>query len=244
MRSHDALALAQNLSHPPSKGYASLAAIFLHQFHQEGPAAQRLAEAITALASEHGLPQWLAWGTIMRGWALAAQGQTEEGIVQMGQGLAASQTIGVVFFRPYFLALLAETYGKVGRVEEGLTVLAEALELVDKTGERMWEAELYRLKGELSLQSEHIKASRNTSAVRNLEEEAEECFHKAIAIARQQRAKSLELRAVMSASRLWQHHGKRKEAHEMLADIYNWFTEGFDTADLKDAKALLDELSA
>jgi predicted ATPase len=139
--------------------------------------------------------------------------------------------------RPHFLALLAEAYGKARQAEEGLTVLAEALAAVNKTGERYYEAELHRLKGELTLQA------KDQSLRSQVEEEAEACFHKAIEIARQQQAKSLELRAVMSLSRLWQQQGKKQEAHQMLADIYGWFTEGFDTKDLEDAKTLLQELA-
>jgi len=151
---------------------------------------------------------------------------------------------------PYGLFLLAEAYGKTGQIEEGLTVLTEALAVVDKTGERWREAELYRLKGELTLQKFHVSGSKFQvadsleSSVRRLESEAEECFWKAIEIARRQQAKSLELRAVMSLSRLWQQQGKREEARRMLAEIYGWFTEGFDTKDLQEAEALLKELSS
>ena len=132
--------------------------------------------------------------------------------------------------------MLAEAYGKVGQTEEGLSLLAEALALVDKTGERYPEAELYRLKGELTLQSE-------IQELESRAREAEACFHKAIEIARKQQAKSLELRAVMSLSRLWQQQGKYHEAHRMLSELYDWFTEGFDMKDLQEAKALLDELA-
>ena len=132
--------------------------------------------------------------------------------------------------------MLAEAYGKVGQTEEGLSLMAEALALVDKTGERYPEAELYRLKGELTLQST-VPGPKS-----KVEEEAEACFLKALEIARKQQAKSLELRAVMSLSRLWQQQGKREEARQMLAEIYGWFTEGFDTKDLREAKALLEEL--
>ena len=134
---------------------------------------------------------------------------------------------------PYFLTLLAEAYGKAGQAEEGLTALAEALALVNKTGEHCYEAELYRLKGELLL------AARRTGACA----EAETCFHQALDVARRQQAKSLELRAAMSLARLWQRQGKRDEAHQLLAEVYGWFTEGFDTADLQEAKALLAELT-
>jgi predicted ATPase len=136
------------------------------------------------------------------------------------------------------LTQLAETYGKVGHAEEGLTLLAEGLALVDKTGERAYEAELYRLKGELTLAQSSIQSLASSG-----QKEAEDCFRKATEIARKQQAKSLELRAVMSLSRLWQEQGKKEEARQMLAEIYGWFTEGFDTTDLKDAKALLDNLS-
>jgi predicted ATPase len=150
--------------------------------------------------------------------------------------------------RPYFLTLLAEAYGKAGQEEEGLKALAEALSLVDKTGARVCEARLYRVKGELILQKFNVHGStfkvENThTAFPNPQLEAEECFHKAIEIARKQRAKSLELRATMSLARLWRSHGKRNEAHQMLSDIYNWFTEGFDTKDLQEAKALLTALT-
>jgi predicted ATPase len=117
-----------------------------------------------------------------------------------------------------------------------LTALGEALTVVDRTGERMYEAELYRLKGQLTLQSERQRPEGRAR-------EAEACFEKAITVARRQSAKSLELRAVMSLSRLWQQQGKRAEAQQMLAEIYGWFTEGFDTKDLQEAKALLGELA-
>ena len=168
----------------------------------------------------------------MRGWALTAQGEGAEGIAQMRQGLVAYRATGAELHRPYFLSLLAEAYGKVGQPEEGLTVLVEALATVDNTGERNWEAELHRRKGELLLMQQGQKVG-----------EAEECFRKALDTARRQQAKSLELRAAMSLSRLWQQQGKQEEARQMLAEIYGWFTEGFDTADLQEAKALLEELA-
>ena len=189
----------------------------------------------------------LALGTILRGWALAEQGQGEEGIAQMRQGWPPGGPTGQSM-QPYFLALLAEAYGKVGQTEEGLTVLAEALAMVDKTGERYYEAELYRLKGELTLQklpgvSSQLPVPKPQPPIPDPQAEAEECFLKAIEIARRQQAKSLELRAAMSLSRLWQQQGKQNEAHEMLSEVYNWFTEGFDTKDLQEAKALLAELT-
>jgi predicted ATPase len=150
----------------------------------------------------------------------------------MLQGLAAFQATGMRLQYPHFLALLAEAYGKAGQAEEGLSVLAEALALVEETGERYYGAELYRLKGELLLMQGD-----------EAESEAEASFHKAIEVARRQQAKSWELRATMSLCRLWQRQGKREEARQRLAEVYGWFTEGFDTPDLQEAKALLEELS-
>ena len=136
----------------------------------------------------------------------------------------------------YYLALLAEMEGKAGQAEEGLDVLLEALELCNRRGDRWYEAELYRLKGELTLQS---PGERPESAVQH---EAEACFHKALEIAAQQTAKSWELRAATSLARLWRQQGRQAEARQLLGEIYNWFTEGFDTKDLQQAKALLEEL--
>src|SRR5262249_55803537 len=151
---------------------------------------------------------------------------------QIHQGLRAFRATGAEISRPHWLALLAEGHGTRGQPEAGLMALAEALTLTDTTGERWYEPELHRLKGELLLQQKFDNQA-----------EAETCFQQAISIAQSQHAKSWELRASTSLARLWQHQGKHQEAHDLLAAVYNWFTEGFDTADLKEAKALLDELS-
>jgi predicted ATPase len=230
-RSHEAITLAQELSHPLSLAAALDYAAFVHQYRRERHATQERAETGIALSREKGFPQFVALGMSMRGWALAMQEQGEEGIAQLHQGLAAFRAVGTELGRSRNLALLAEAYGEVGQTEEGLTVLAEALAVVDKTGERYWEAEMHRLKGELLL--------RQASPT----EEVETCFRQAIEIARHQQAKSLELRAATSLSRLWQRQGKPTEARALLAPIYGWFTEGFDTADLQEAKALLDALA-
>ena len=201
------------------------------------------------LSTEQGFAFWAAQGTILRGWALAEQGQREEGIAQMRQGLDAYQATGAEIIRPYFLALLAEAYGKVEQAEEGLSVLAEALDVVHNNGEREYEAELYRLKGTLTLKQSGVRSPESEvpstqppTPSPQAEAEAEACFHKAIEIARRQSAKSLELRAVMSLGRLWQQQGKKEDARELLAEIYGWFTEGFDTKDLQETKTLLAEL--
>jgi predicted ATPase len=190
---------------------------------------------------------------ITRGWALAEQGSTEEGIVQLRQGLATLGAMGADLGQTHMLVRLAEAYGRGGQTEEGLRVLGEALPAVHKNGERHYEAELYRLRGELLLQqvverdAEAIQIHTLTVAVRTahappLQTEAETCFRQAIDVAGHQCAKSLELRAVMSLSRLWQKQGRRAEARQMLAELYGWFTEGFDTPDLQEAKALLEAL--
>jgi predicted ATPase len=226
-----ALALARELAHPASLAAALSFAAVLHQFRREREAVHELAEALIALATEQGDAERLARGTILRGWALYVQGQGAEGLAQMRQGLAALQATGGAVRRQLFLPLLAEAYAGIGQSAEGLHVLAEALAAVEKTGGRFYEAELYRLKGEL--------LSRRALPD---EDHADTCFRRALEVAHHQQAKSLELRAAMSLARLWQQQGKRAEAQALLAPVYGWFTEGFDTADLQDAKALLHAL--
>jgi predicted ATPase len=244
--SHNALTLARELAHPFSLVWALYTAASLHMRQREWKAAQEWVEAALAVCTEHELAQWSAWVAIHQGWALTMEGQGEEGIAQIRRSLAAYRATGAEGGDPYLLALLAEAYGEVKQTEEGLNTLAEVLGVADRTEEYLWEAELYRLKGQLTLQS---SVQRLASSVANLQSltpnpqaEAEECFLKAIEIARRQQAKSLELRAVTSLSRLWQQRGGKEQARQLLAETYGWFTEGFDTADLKDAKALLDEL--
>jgi class 3 adenylate cyclase/predicted ATPase len=227
------LALARELSHPFTLVFASYFAAVLHQFRREVAVVQKLVEALLRISTEQGFALYQAWGTVLQGWTLAEQGEIEDGIAQMQQGLTAWRTMGAELLLPNFLSLLAEAYGKVGRVDEGLVLLTEGLGLIDKNGERWWEAELYRLKGELLILAE-AKA----------EDEIEACFLKAIEVARRQEAKLLELRATVGLSRLWHSQGsqgKKEEARQMLAAIYGWFSEGFDTADLKEAKAQLGE---
>ncbi|MGH8069201.1 MAG: hypothetical protein ACRERE_28995 [Candidatus Entotheonellia bacterium] len=242
---HEALMLAQRLAHPHSLAFALTWAAILHWLRREGQATKEQAEAAIALATEQRFPFWVAQGAIMRGWALADQGQGEKGIAQLLEGVIAYRATGAEVFLTGWPALLAEAYGKVGQTEEGLHVVDEALTLVEKKGEHVYEAELYRLKGTLLLPSivQHLRsevAKGPEPGVRSLKSAAEECFWKAIEVARQQQAKSLELRAAMSLARLWQQQGKKAEARQLLAEVYSWFTEGFDTADLQEAKALLD----
>jgi predicted ATPase len=217
-----------------------------HQHRRERLATQERAETAILLSTEQEFLFWLAWATILRGWAVAEGGQRAEGITQMRQGLATWQDIGVEIARPYALARLTEAYGKGGQATEGLAALSEALLAVHQTGERFHEAELHRLQGELVLQSGF---RRQTSDVftpdlrrQTPDLEAEECFQQALDVARRQQAKSLELRAAMSLSRLWQRQGRQAAARQLLTQVYGWFTEGFDTADLQEAKALLEVL--
>jgi len=231
-RSHEALTLAQELSHPISLAAALFYVALTHHLRRESVAVQECAEAAIALSSEAGFGLYLALGTAIRGWALSAQGHAEEGMAQTRQGMAAFQALGVKLYLPCYLAMLAEAYDSMGQAEEALRMLAEALRVADKTGEYVYKAELYRLQGELLLQQATGSG-----------DEAEACFHQALDIARRQQAKSWELRTAMSLARLWQRQGKHAEARTLLAPIYGWFTEGFDTADLQEARALLEELS-
>jgi predicted ATPase len=230
-RSQEALTLAQERAHPFSLAYALAFAAWVHQFRREGQATHARAEALCALAKEQGFAFLLATGTMHRGWALAEQGQSIEGMVQICEGLAAYRATGAEVDRTYFLALLAEAYRQGKQDDEGLTVLEEALALTDRQASVIWEAELHRLKGELLL----ARSAEN-------QVEAEACFHEALALARRQEAKALELRAAMSLARLWRQQGKATDARDVLAPAYHWFTEGFGTPDLQQAKALLEEL--
>jgi predicted ATPase len=230
-RSHEVVLLAQQIRHPFILSYALPATAVFHQFRREWQTVQERAEATIIIATEQGFLFWMTLSSILRGWALARQGQAQAGIEQIHQSLVAHRATGAEVSRPYFLALLAEAHGILREPEAGLTVLTEAQTLVDTTGDRWYESELYRLKGELLLQ----QSSDNST-------EAETCFQRAISIARAQQAKSLELRAATSLAKLWQQQGKRQEAHDLLAPVYHWFTEGFDTADLQEAQALLDAL--
>jgi DNA-binding SARP family transcriptional activator len=233
-RNQEALNLAQALSHAHSLAYAQLYATTHYYYRREAQATQEQAEALIALSTEQGFAFWLAWGMMFHGWALADQGQGEEGVAQISQGLANLLATGAVVHQSHALILLAEAYRKMGQAEAGLSAIAEALAIVANSEERRGESELYRFKGELLLKAKGRR--------QNDELSPEDCFLKAIEVARRQRAKSLELRAVMSLSRLWQEQGKGKEARQLLAEIYNWFTEGFDTLDLREAKKLLAEL--
>ncbi len=230
VRSQAALALAQELGHPFTLAYAqAVAGAYFHRLCRRGQAAQEFAEMVTKLATEKGFGLILAIGTIALGRVQAEAGQFDQGIALMRQGLTAYRAVMQTHF-PDLQAWLVEAYLNTGQVTAGLKVLSEALAFVDRTGERFYEAELYRLKGELLLgQADQF--------------EAEASFRQAIEVARRQQAKSWELRATISMARLWRQQGKTFAARQILADIYSWFTEGFDTTDIQEAKVLLRELS-
>jgi predicted ATPase len=229
--SEAALTYAQGLQHAFTLAQALLFSVTVHHLRREAAMAQEQAEALRALCTEHRFAYYLAWGTVLQGSAWAAQGAWVEGSAQIREGLAAWRAVGGRALWHWFRALLAEACRQAGQIEEGLRALSEALEALQTTEDCLYEAEVYRLKGELLLQQSTAQQG-----------EAEASFHQALTAARRQQAKSLELRAAMSLSRLWQQHGKRAEARELLAPIYGWFTEGFDTADLQAAKGLLEAL--
>jgi predicted ATPase len=232
VRVHDALALAHELSHPYSLAFARFWAAWVSQVRRDVPAAYEHAEAAVALATEQGFPLWVATGTSLRGWALVMQDRGEEGMAQVRQGITAWRATGATLFVPCFCTWLAEVADHLGHIEDGLQALAEAHTLVEQHDERYWEAEVHRLRGVLLLRQPGTPPK-----------EAEAWLRRALDIARRQEAKSLELRAAVSLSCLWQQQGKQAEARALLAPIYGWFTEGFDTVDLQEARALLDELT-
>jgi predicted ATPase len=231
VRQSEALATARELAHPNTIAQALFCDWTLHQLLRDGRAGQAQAEELIALTTEQGLPLWLAAGVVIRGWALAAGGRAEDGIAVIRRGLADYRATGAELFSPYFLALLADAYGRADQAAIGLNVLADALDGVERTGVRWIEAELHRLRGELRLAMPEPDQS-----------EAEVCFRRALAVASEQQAKLWELRAATSLARLWRDQRRRDEAHDLLAPIYGWFTEGFDTVHLKEAKGLLNKL--
>ena len=231
-RSEQAIAVAQTIAHAASIAEAMVwrADIALHR--REVLDARERAAAALALAIEHGMPMRTGMASMMHGWALSEQGQSADGVAQIREGLSVLGGTGDQLYRPYSLARLAEALGKTGQVEEGLSALDEAIDSSRKSGAAYWDAELQRRKGELLLAANGVERAA-----------AEACFRRAIDIAQAQSAKSLELRAAISLARLLAKQGQRRQAHDLLAPIYGWFTEGFATADLKEAKALLDELA-
>jgi predicted ATPase/class 3 adenylate cyclase len=232
LRSRQALAEAHELSHPFTLAFARHVNCVFHQVRGDRSEVQRLAAMLIPLAADQGFPHLWGTGTIFHGWAVAAGGELKAGLVQMRQGLAAKQATGAELKVPYYLGLMAQLYQSADRAAEALPLLADAVARVDETEERWFEAELHRLRGEALLSLPGADRA-----------EAEGCLGRALVVAREQNGKWWELRAATGLARLWREQGKRAEARDLLAPVYGWFTEGFDTADLRAAKALLEELS-
>ena len=230
-RGQEALARVQQVEHTPSLAWVQLIATVLSQHRRDVAATQAHAETLMALAAAQGFEHRVAQGRMLWGWTLAMQGDAATGLTHIHQGVEAIQTIGQKLNRPCHLGYLAEAYGQAGQPEAGLSVLDEALTLVEATEERWWEAELYRLKGELLLQLPLLDIPQATA-----------CFHHALTLARRQQSKALELRAALSLSRLWQQQGQRDQALQLLTESYGWFTEGFETPDLQETMMWLDAL--
>ena len=228
---HDGLALATELAHPFSKAFALVGVSLIERFRRDGQEVYDHAEAAVTVSTEKGFPTWLAMGTFLRGWALTALGQREEGMIQLLRGIADWRGIGTELFVPYLLGDVAERYGVLQQVDEALDALKEGWEATERTGEQWWKAEVHRLEGDLLLHQSSADVAQSAN-----------CFRQALDVARNQQAKSLELRAATSLARLWLSQDRRREAYDLLAPVYDWFTEGFDTADLQEAKALLTEL--
>jgi predicted ATPase len=229
-RSGAAIAEARRLAHPPSLAASLTIGTRLLSLDGDNAALDERADQLIAVATEQGFPFWRALGTIYRGWGKVKNGDAAEGISLLRSGLAAYRATGAETWMPYHIALLASACEIAGEIEEAVTLLDDALQIVERTGERWLEAELYRHKGQSLLRQGHTEA-------------AEELYRKALNIAEEQGAKLWELRAAVSLARLRRDHGRHAEARDLLTPVYDWFTEGFDTPDLKEAKALLDELT-
>jgi len=229
----EGLRYARESRHPYSLGHALSIKPRTHFYLREPEIACAHAEEAIALSEEHGFAEWMPWGRFNRGWALAVLGRVEEGVAEMEEGITGFDRLGGVPFQRFSIALLAHGHARLGRHSKALNMLDKALEHVERSGELDGQAEMLRLKGEMLLMGNKPAAT-----------EAEQCFRATLDVARAQEARWWELRATVSLARLIAKQGHRDEARAMLAGIYNWFTEGFDTADLKDAKALLDELGA
>jgi len=235
------LALGKTLQHPQNAGGSLLFTALLCLFRREAAVAQACAADAIALGEEHGSAFIHTLALVVHGCALLQLGEAERGVEEIERGLGTYEgPIGTVI-RPYFLAVLAEAYWQLRHEARGKELLAEAFAMMHRSREYWCEAELYRLKGELLLAQEGSRIQ--ALGLREKTGEAEECFSRALAIAHRQQAKSWELRASMSLARLWQQQGRKAEAHQMLSEIYGWFTEGFDTKDLQEAKALLEGLA-
>jgi DNA-binding winged helix-turn-helix (wHTH) protein/predicted ATPase len=250
IRMEEALKLARELSEPHGLAHSGLFAAFLHQLRREPEMSRQYAEAVLAVSKEHGLVMYAAQATLLRGWTLTEQGRLEEGLKQMRQGFVDYNATGTELLRPQTLSLMAEALGKARQTEEGLRRLEEALELAKSNGDASYLAEIYRVKGELLMTrftseplSQAAPRGKSMEVVPSAVAQAEASFYQSIKIARQQKAKSFELRAAISLARLYQKRADESKGRRLLAEIYESFNEGFDTVDLRKAKELLNALA-
>jgi predicted ATPase len=231
-RYQEALAEARQLAHPYTLAQVLFCASAFQQLLGDRKVAEDHVQALLALATKQGFSYWLATATIFQGWLAARGGEADRAIALIKRGLSAYRAMSAELWVPYFLGMLAEAHSNAARPSEGLCLLDQARAKMEQTSECWWEAELCRVQGEMLLRlPDPDRAGANA------------CFERAIKVAREQAARQWELRAATSLARLWRDQGKHAEAHDLLAPVYGWFTEGFDTADLKDAKALLEELA-
>jgi predicted ATPase len=226
------IAHARELAHPYSVAITLLFAAQLSQLRRDPESARGQAEEALSLSAENGLDAVGLWCLLPRGWAAAQEGRVTDAISDIRESMTRRRALNIGAGWPWFYALLADAHGALGQTSQGLEALEEALQWVRRNDERLYEAEVHRIKGELLLTQDIPDP-----------EQAENCFQQALAVARDQEAKSFELRAAMSLARLWQQEDRRHDARALLAPIYDWFTEGFDTADLMEAKALVEQLS-
>lgn len=234
----DALIYAQHLGHPHSESFALGFSAWLQHLRRNPEALEAEAQALLAMARQHGFMQWLGVGTILRGWSRFSSGQGEQGIAQIRQTLTVYRAGGNELSLSYSLSLLAEAYGQMGENDSALTTIATALEIANTHDERYYEAELHRLQGELLLQRQAANGMTDRSSGPDTAE-AERCFHRALKVADQQQAKLLELRSAMSLARVWYQRGNRTQARDLVSGLYEWFDEGGDTTDLQEASSLL-----
>ena len=230
-RSNEARTLAQKRSNPHVVSHNYCFAGMLYEALRDSQKVIELCDANIAMSQEHNLPWPLGWAMMQKGWALAQEGNLEEGLQLLEKGHRIWLTIGTTIFTPIWYAQMAEIFALLNQAEKGLSLLDEAASILNKTQHRMWKAEVFRIRGEILLRDA------------NNDSEAELWYEKALEAAQTQKSKSFELRAAISLGKLWQQKGKRMKAHELVKSTYEWFTEGHNTPDLLDAKALIEDLS-
>jgi predicted ATPase len=222
-----ALAYASELRHPLSLIYALTWDVMLYCHLKAFSLAEEKTKALVDFSQEHQMPFWLGYGLVLQGWVRAELGEIDAGIGLIWEGMESYRVTGAEFMRPFFLSLLVEQYGRIGEIPRGFMLLDEAQAIIDQSGERWYQAELYRRQGELFLKKDN-------------EVDAEGAFYRAIEVSRSQKARMLELRAAVQLANLWRRQDRGAEAQQLLEPIYGWFREGFVTPDLRAACELLE----